>query len=55
MKTEKKLSCGVEKHEPIPERKRKKKKNNPTFFLRLDMLTGTVLGRAKALRRQFYL
>jgi hypothetical protein len=50
MKTEKKLSCIVEKHEPIPE-----KKKNPTLFLRLDMLTGTVLGRAKAVRRRFYL
>jgi len=51
MKTEKKPSCRVKKHEPIPE----KKKKNPTLFLRLDMLTGTVLERAKAVRRQFYL
>jgi len=51
MKTEKKPSCRVEKHEPIPEIK----KNNPTLFLRLDILTGTVFGRAKAVRRQFCL
>ena len=50
MKTEKKLSCSVEKHEPIPEEKKKS-----TLFRRLDILTGTVLGRAMVVRRQFYL